>query len=102
MNINWAVRFKNKAFWLAFVPALLLTVQVCAAPFGYQWDFTILDQQLTAIVNAIFLVLMILGIVNDPTVGGLSDGVRGINYPVPAFNVDQVNKIMDEADKGDW
>ena len=27
MNINWSVRFKNKTFWLALIPALLL--QMC-------------------------------------------------------------------------
>lgn len=27
MNINWRVRIKNKAFWLALIPAVLLLVQ---------------------------------------------------------------------------
>lgn len=102
MEINWAVRFKNKAFWLAFIPALLLTIQVCAAPFGYQWDFAILNQQLAAIVNAVFLLLALLGIVTDPTVDGISDSIRALNYAVPAFNATQVKKIMEEADEEDW
>ena len=34
MNINWRVRIKNKAFWLALIPAVLLLVQVVAAVFG--------------------------------------------------------------------
>ena len=29
--INWTVRFKNKSFWLSFVPAVLLLAQVAAA-----------------------------------------------------------------------
>ena len=28
--INWKVRIRNKNFWLAVVPALLLAVQGCA------------------------------------------------------------------------
>ena len=36
MNINWIVRIKNKAFWLALIPAVLLLIQVIAAPFGYE------------------------------------------------------------------
>ena len=28
MNINWKVRIRNKNFWLALIPALLLLVQV--------------------------------------------------------------------------
>ena len=38
MNINWRVRIKNKAFWLALIPAVLLLVQVVAAVFGYTLD----------------------------------------------------------------
>lgn len=34
MNINWKVRLKNKSFWLALIPAVLLLVQVVAAVFG--------------------------------------------------------------------
>ena len=32
--INWVVRIKNKNFWLAAIPALLLLVQTVAALFG--------------------------------------------------------------------
>ena len=34
MKINWTVRLKNKTFWLALVPAVLLLIQVVAAVFG--------------------------------------------------------------------
>ena len=30
MAINWKVRVKNKMFWLALIPAILLVVQVIA------------------------------------------------------------------------
>ena len=50
--INATVRMKNKAFWLAIVPAVLLLVQVCAAPFGYKWDFVVLNRQIADIINA--------------------------------------------------
>ena len=32
-KINWTVRAKNKAFWVALIPAVLLLVQVVAAVF---------------------------------------------------------------------
>lgn len=83
MNINWKVRAKNKAFWLALIPALCLLVQVCLAPFGYEWDFGVLNQQLCAIVNALFAVLAILGVVNDPTTAGASDSERAMGYDAP-------------------
>lgn len=82
--INFTVRARNKAFWLAFIPAVLLLVQVCAVPFGYTWDFANLGQQLTAIVNAVFAVLSLLGVVTDPTTAGFSDSVRAMTYVQPS------------------
>lgn len=81
--INWKVRIKNKNFWLAIIPAVLLLIQVCLAPFGYKWDFGVLGQQLTAIVNAAFTVLTILGVVNDPTTSGVSDSKQAMTYDSP-------------------
>ena len=52
-NINWIVRIKNKNFWLTLIPAVLLLIQVVLAPFGYQWDFGVLNEQLAAIINAL-------------------------------------------------
>lgn len=83
MNINWIVRIKNKAFWLALIPAVLLLIQVIAAPFGYKWDFVILNEQLTAIINAIFGVLAILGVVTDPTTAGVADSKQALTYTAP-------------------
>lgn len=81
--INITARIKNKTFWLTLIPAVLLLVQVCAAPFGYQWDFGVLNEQLAAIVNALFAVLAILGIVTDPTTAGLSDSKQAMTYDKP-------------------
>lgn len=81
--INLTVRAKNKTFWLTLVPAVLLLVQVVAAPFGYQWDFGVLNEQLAAIVNALFAVLAILGVVNDPTTEGIGDSSQAMTYDAP-------------------
>ena len=83
MNINWIVRIKNKAFWLALIPAVLLLIQVIAAPFGYEWDFVVLNEQLTAIINALFSVLAILGVVTDPTTAGITDSNQALTYRAP-------------------
>ena len=83
MNVNWKVRFSNPNFWLTFFPALFLLIQACAAPFGYEWDFVVLNQQVSAIVNAVFGVLAILGVVNDPTTAGVNDSARAMTYTEP-------------------
>ncbi len=79
-NINWIVRIKNKNFWLTLIPAVLLLIQVVLAPFGYQWDFGVLNEQLAAIINALFAVLVILGVVNDPTTEGITDSRQALTY----------------------
>lgn len=81
--INWKVRFANKAFWVAFVPAILLLIQVVAAVFGYTLDLGDLGNKLLAVVNALFAVLTILGIVTDPTTKGVGDSARAMTYDKP-------------------
>ena len=81
--INWTVRIKNKNFWLAEIPAVLLLVQTVAAVFGYSLDLGEIGNRLIAVVNAAFSVLVVLGVVVDPTTAGISDSkqARGYNYP---------------------
>ncbi|MFL2030071.1 phage holin [Loigolactobacillus zhaoyuanensis] len=81
--MNWKTRIKNKTFWLALVPAILLLAQAVAAPFGYKWDFANLGTQLTGIVNAVFAVLSILGVVTDPTTAGVTDSAQALTYTTP-------------------
>lgn len=81
--INWVVRIKNKNFWLAFIPAVLLLVQTVAAVFGYSLDFGELGNRLVAVVNAVFGLLVILGVVNDPTTAGISDSEQARTYIYP-------------------
>lgn len=83
MNINWTVRFRNKAFWVSLIPAVLLLIQVVASVFGYTMDLGPLGDKLLAVVNALFSVLAILGVVNDPTTAGISDSNQALTYEVP-------------------
>ncbi len=81
--INWRVRIKNKAFWVAIIPAVLVLIQVVAAVFGYTLELGELGNKLIAVVNAVFVVLSILGVVNDPTTSGLSDSKQAMTYELP-------------------
>lgn len=82
-NINWLVRIKNKAFWVALIPAVLLLIQVVAAVFGIQIDLGDLGNKLLDVVNAIFMVLAILGVVTDPTTAGITDSTQALEYTEP-------------------
>lgn len=83
MKINWTVRLKNKTFWLAIIPAVLLLVQAVAAVVGIQLDFGDISEKLIAVVNAVFVVLSILGIVTDPTTAGIGDSNRALSRQKP-------------------
>lgn len=82
-NINWKVRIKNKAFWVAIIPAVLLLVQVVAAVFGITIDLGEMGNKLLDVVNAAFSVLAILGIVADPTTKGITDSTQALTYREP-------------------
>ena len=83
MKINWIVRLKNKAFWLAFIPAVLILIQTVASVFGYTVDFGKLGDNLLAVVNAVFALLSIVGVVADPTTEGLGDSAQALKYCEP-------------------
>lgn len=81
--INWQVRIKSKQFWLALIPAVLLLVQVIAAVFGFELDLGDIGNKLLDVVNALFAVLAILGIVVDPTTEGVGDSAQALTYDKP-------------------
>ena len=81
--INWKVRIRNKQFWLAVVPAVALVAQAVAAVFGYSIDLSTLVGKIQGVINAVFALLVILGVVVDPTPAGVSDSIRAMGYTEP-------------------
>lgn len=81
--VNWTVRVKNKTFWLTLIPAVLLLAQVVAAVFGFTLELGALGDKLLAVVNALFAVLAILGVVTDPTTAGVKDSQQAMTYTKP-------------------
>ena len=81
--INWKVRLRNVNFWLAAIPALLLVVQALGALMGWQPELAGIPEKLLDLVNAVFGLLAILGIVNDPTTAGFRDSARAMGYDKP-------------------
>ena len=83
MKINWIVRLKNKAFWMAIIPAILLLAQQACGMFGVKIEIAGLTDQLLAIIGTVFAILSLIGIVNDPTVATLSDSNQAMTYTEP-------------------
>ena len=83
MNINWRVRLVNKQFWVSVIPALALVAQAVAALFGWELDLATLVGRVLTVVDAVFALLVILGIVVDPTTAGVGDSERAMRYAYP-------------------
>lgn len=83
MKINWKVRIKNKIFWIALIPAMLMLVKSMANLLGFTMDLQLIEANLLDVVEAVFMVLGIIGIVADPTTSGMGDSVQALTYEKP-------------------
>lgn len=83
MKINWEVRFRNKNFWIAAVPMVLLLAQAVLKLFGLDWQPDVLSDKLLDIINTLFAFLTIIGVVNDPTTAGVGDSAQARTYHSP-------------------
>ena len=101
--INWNVRFRNKNFWIALIPAVLLLVQGIASLLGFTLELDTLGSRLLAVVNQVFVLLTILGIVNDPTTAGIGDSDQALTYQLPKEKEkkppnDEWDELFDDID----
>ncbi len=81
--INWKVRIKQRWFWMAIIPSVLLLIQLVLDIFGIKMDFGELGDKLLAVVDAVFVILAICGVVTDPTTEGLGDSSLAMTYEIP-------------------
>lgn len=82
-GINWKVRIKSKKFWATIIPALLLVAQIVGGWFGLEVPAEVIAAEAERVINAVFLVLVILGIVVDPTTKGAKDSAQAQTYEKP-------------------
>ena len=73
-NINWKLRFKNKATLLAIASTVILLIQ----QLGFKLPDNIAD-----VVNTFLTLLVLLGVINDPTTEGISDSPNALTYAEP-------------------
>lgn len=81
--INWKVRFKNKLFWVSFVSAVLLVIQALLSLFGVNINIEGLNSKLIVLIEAVFAVLSVLGVVTDFTTSGVGDSAQALTYEKP-------------------
>ena len=85
-KINWKVRVKNKTFWISIIPMVLVLLHQILKLFGVDFDFTSISNQLVDIVETVFVILGLLGVVVDPTTKGIGDSRRALRYNSPDDN----------------
>ena len=81
--INWKVRIRNRLFWVSFIPACILVIQAVASLVGINLDMSMTQDNLLSVVNAVFGLLAVLGIVVDPTTEGIEDSEQAKMYTIP-------------------
>lgn len=72
--INFKLRLQNKATLVALISAVFLMLQ----QFGLQIPHNIQEG-----VNTLLMILVLLGIVTDPTTKGVADSERALTYNEP-------------------
>ncbi|WP_423802057.1 phage holin [Neobacillus sp. SAB-20_R2A] len=86
--INWRVRFKNRNWVIAFISQLFIVAQMILGGLNslgitsFQLSDALQDWVIT-LANAVFVLLSLLGIVQDPTTKGYGDSTRALNYKDP-------------------
>lgn len=86
--VNWKVRIKNKNFWITLIPAAILLIKEVLAVFGLAVDLTQVSGRIVTAIDALFVVLAIVGVVNDPTTEGFGDSYRAMGYDKPYEKVE--------------
>lgn len=72
--INFKLRLQNKATLVALISAVFLMLQ----QFGLE-----IPRNIQEGVNTFVVILVILGIVTDPTTKGVADSEQALNYHQP-------------------
>ena len=87
MKINWKVRFKNKVWLTAFIAALLALIYQILGLCGVVPGIT--QETLLGVAGMIINLLVMLGVVVDPTTAGANDSDRAMTYDKPGGKSDE-------------
>ena len=82
-NINWKLRFQNKATLLAIAGTLILLAQQLGLK---------LPDNIEDVVNTVLTLFVLLGVVNDPTTEGISDSPNALTYTEPKKELGESNE----------
>ena len=81
MKINWGLRFQNKVTLTAIVLGVVALIYQILGMLGIAP--TITKNEIIQVAAMIIDLLVLLGVVVDPTTSGVSDSERAMSYTEP-------------------
>lgn len=74
MKINWKLRFKNKATLASIIATLILLAQQLGIK---------LPDNVSEVANTALALLVLIGVISDPTTAGIEDSIQALTYSKP-------------------
>lgn len=75
MKINWKLRLQNKTFWATLIPLVVLLLQ--------QLGLNFVPENWEEIFSTVMAILLLVGVINDPTTKGINDSNQALTYNEP-------------------
>ena len=97
--INWKVRFKNRLWVSGFISQIFIVIQIVLVGLHSMGvtDFQLsedIQAWILTLVNAVFVVLSTIGLVQDPSVEGIEDSYRTMAKDEPSPNIKRKNNTL--------
>lgn len=81
MQMNWKVRFKNKTWLSCFIAAIVTFIYTMLGMFDVAPSIT--QNSVMNVINAVLMMLSLMGVIVDPTTAGVGDSDRAMTYEEP-------------------
>lgn len=84
MNINWKLRLKNKVTLTAIVMGVIALVYQSLGLFGIVPSIS--QDMVVNWAGMVINILVLIGVVTDPTTNGVSDSTQAMEYTEPKIS----------------
>ena len=83
--INWKLRFKNKTTLTAIILQIVSIIYMILSAAGI--TLTVNESVVVTIVKSIISLLVLVGVVTDPTTAGINDSYQALTYDEPKEDI---------------
>lgn len=83
--INWKLRFKNKTTLTAIILQIVSIIYMILSAAGI--TPTVNESVVVTIVESIISLLVLVGVVTDPTTAGINDSYQALTYDEPKEDI---------------